>query len=76
MAMFAFIFFVPVATGFLVGYFVPTRVMMLCLVPVAVIAVSIGRAMAFHEAISLVGILISLVIAYPAALSINRFMHD
>ncbi|WP_395019729.1 hypothetical protein [Dongia sp.] len=69
-------YFIGLATGFLVGFFVPTRVMMLCLVPVAVISVNIGTAMIFHNALSVAGPLIGLGIAYPTALSINRFMHD
>jgi cytochrome c oxidase subunit IV len=70
------IFFTPVATGFLVGYFVPTRIMVMCLVPVAVLAVNIVVAMVMHDHWSLLGVLIGIVIAYPTAFSINRFMHD
>ena len=74
--MFAIVFFVPVATGFLVGFFVPTRVMVMCLVPVALIAVNVLYAVVFHSAFSLIGVLFGLIFAYPAALSINRFIHD
>jgi hypothetical protein len=70
------IFFTPVATGFLVGYFVPTRVMVICLVPVAVVVVNVVIAMVLHSAVGVINILIGVVIAYPTAFSINRFMHD
>lgn len=74
--MLGLIFLTPVATGFLVGYFVPTRVMVLCLVPVAVVVVNIAIALATHSHWSIVGVLIGIAIAYPTAYSINRFMHD
>jgi hypothetical protein len=74
--MLGIVFFTPVATGFLVGFFVATRIMVMCLVPVALIVVNVGTAMIFHSAFSVIGVLIGLVFAYPAALSINRFMHD
>ena len=64
------------AAGFMVGFFVPTRAMVLCLVPVAVIAVNVVSAMVLHHSISAIGVLIDMVVAYPTALSINRFMHD
>lgn len=70
------IFFTPVATGFLVGYLVPSRVIMMCLVPVAVLAVNIVIAMVMESQWSLFGVLIGIAIAYPTAFSINRFMHD
>ena len=50
--------------------------MVMCLVPVAVIVVNVGYAMALHSHASLIGMLIGIVVAYPTALSINRFMHD
>ncbi|MDQ7250081.1 hypothetical protein [Dongia sedimenti] len=74
--MLGIIFFTPVATGFLVGYFVPTRIMVTCLVPVAVLAVNILVAVVLHSHWSLFGVLIGIVIAYPTAFSINHFMHD
>ena len=74
--MLGIIFFTPVATGFLVGFFVPTRIMVMCLVPVAVIVVNVLYAMLLHHPVGWLGILLSMVIAYPTALSINRFMHD
>ena len=74
--MLGIVFFFPVATGFLVGFFVPTRIMVMCLVPVAVIVVNVLYAMVLHNPFSMVGVLIGIVIAYPTALSINRFMHD
>ena len=74
--MLGIIFFTPVATGFLVGYLVPTRIMAMCLVPVAVVAVNILIALVLHSHWSLFSVLIGIVIAYPTAFSINRFMHD
>lgn len=74
--MLGIIFFTPVATGFLVGYFVPTRIMVMCLVPVAVLVVNVVVAMVMHSQWSLLGVLIGIAIAYPTAFSINRFMHD
>jgi predicted membrane chloride channel (bestrophin family) len=70
------VFFFPVATGFLVGFFLPTRILVVCAVPVAVIVVNVIYAMVMHSAFSMIGILIGIVIAYPTALSVNRFMHD
>jgi len=46
----------------------------MCLVPVAVARVAL--AMVQHKAVSLLGIDVGLIIAYPTAFSINRFMHD
>lgn len=74
--MLGIIFFLPVASGFLAGFFAPTRVIMMCLVPVAVIVANVLYAMAFHSSVSVFGVLIGIVIAYPTAYSINRFMHD
>ena len=74
--MLGIIFLLPVASGFLAGFFAPTRVIMLCLVPVAVIVANFLYAMAFHGSVSVFGVLIGIVIAYPTAYSINRFMHD
>jgi len=70
------VFFFPVATGFVVGFFVPTRIMVICLVPVAVIVFNVLYAMVLHSPFSMIGVLVGVVIAYPTALSINRFMHD
>ena len=74
--MLGIVFFFPVATGFLVGFFVPTRIMVMCLVPVAVIGFNVLYAMVLHSTFSVFGVLVGIVIAYPTALSINRFMHD
>jgi len=74
--MLGFIFFLPVATGFLVGFFVSSRIVMMCLVPVAVIVVNIAYAMLVHGGPSLIAMAIGIAVAYPTALSINRFMHD
>lgn len=74
--MLGIIFFFPVATGFLVGFFVPTRIMVVCLIPVAVIVFNVVYAMILHGSVSVIGVLVGIVIAYPTALSINRFMHD
>jgi uncharacterized membrane protein (Fun14 family) len=69
-------FVLVLAAGFLVGFFVPTRIMVMCLVPVAVIAVNVVYAMLLHESLGVISILTDMVVAYPTALSINRFMHD
>jgi hypothetical protein len=69
-------FILALAAGFFVGFLVPGRVIVLCLVPVAVIAVNVAYAMVLHTSTSALGILIDMIIAYPTALSINRFMHD
>lgn len=64
------------AAGFMVGFLVPGRAIVLLLVPVAVIAVNVAYAMVLHASIGAIGILADMVVAYPTALSINRFMHD
>jgi hypothetical protein len=69
-------FVLALAAGFMVGFVIPTRVMVMCLVPVAVVAVDFGYARLLGGSISAIGVLIDIVIAYPTAFSINRFMHD
>lgn len=69
-------FVLALAAGFGVGFFVPTRIMVMCLVPVVVIAVNVIYAMLLHDSVSVIGVLINMIVAYPTALSINRFMHD
>jgi hypothetical protein len=64
------------AAGFLVGFFVPSRSWVLILVPVATIAVSLFAALYLGGSFFWVRVLINIVIAYSAGLSINRFMHD
>jgi hypothetical protein len=69
-------FFLALATGFMVGFFVSTRAMVLLLAPVAVIAVEVAYAVLLHQSINAITVLIDLIIVFPTALSINRFMHD
>ncbi len=69
-------YILALAAGFMVGFFVQTRAMVLLLAPVAVIAAEIGYAMLFDAPTNAIFILVDLLIVFPTALSINRFMHD